>query len=62
MGGDFQYISDKQSFDELLSEGQGKKDVVLCFVKGLGMKGEKMNSPYALNTFKDEVFDNLVKH
>ncbi|XP_078380854.1 uncharacterized protein LOC144663697 isoform X2 [Oculina patagonica] len=38
LGGDFQYISDKQSFDELLSEGQGKKDVVLCFVKGLGMK------------------------
>jgi len=39
LSGDFNYVSDKESFDELLSEGQGRKDVVLCFVKGLGMKG-----------------------
>lgn len=38
LSGDFIYVSDKESFDELLFEGHGRKDVVLCFVKGLGMK------------------------
>ena len=37
---DFLYISDEESLNELLVEGQGKKDVVFCFVKGLGMKGK----------------------
>ena len=35
----FQYVSDDQSFKELLSESQGKQNVLLFFVKGLGMKG-----------------------
>ena len=35
----FQYVSDDQSFEELLSESQGKQNVLLFFVKGLGMKG-----------------------
>lgn len=34
----FQYVSDDQSFKELLSESQGKQNVILFFVKGLGMK------------------------
>lgn len=38
LSGNFIYVSDKESFDELLFEGHGRKDVVLCFVRGLGMK------------------------
>ncbi|KAJ7390630.1 hypothetical protein OS493_023339 [Desmophyllum pertusum] len=35
---DFYYISDEPSFNEVLNEGRGRNDVILCFVKGLGMK------------------------
>lgn len=38
LGNKFLYISDEQSLRELLSESQGRNDVIFFFVKGIGMK------------------------
>ncbi|XP_022804755.1 uncharacterized protein LOC111341974 [Stylophora pistillata] len=34
----YHYVPDENSLNAVLAEGQGEKDVVLCYVRGLGMK------------------------
>lgn len=34
-------MTNEEGLKELISEGKGRKNVVFCFVKGLGVKGEK---------------------
>ena len=36
----FHYVSDEEQMKELLADNKGKRNVLFCFVKGLGMKGE----------------------
>ena len=46
----YYFIFDEDSFNRVLAVEQGYKDVVLCYVKGLGIKGDPSFFFFITNT------------